>query len=132
MRDWLRQATQPGVAEEVLGRIASWLKKVGIPQLAGLVETLLAFLRCPEIAVPYKALIIAALLYLMSPLDLVPDFLLGVGFVDDVAVLTAVIAFLQHQLDKAQTRCARQGRSCDSCPLRVKTASPESAQLALH
>ncbi|WXL27785.1 DUF1232 domain-containing protein [Ectopseudomonas mendocina] len=35
--------------------------------------------------------VIAALLYFVSPLDAVPDWLLGVGFVDDLAVLAWVL-----------------------------------------
>ncbi len=35
-----------------------------------------------------------ALLYVLSPVDLIPDFIPGIGLVDDIAVLT----FLLHSL----------------------------------
>jgi len=34
--------------------------------------------------------ILASLLYFLSPLDFIPDFILGLGFMDDVYILTLV------------------------------------------
>lgn len=45
-------------------------------------------------------LIIGSLLYLLNPMDLVPDFLLGVGFLDDLAVFTYMIKKIRQELDK--------------------------------
>lgn len=44
--------------------------------------------------------IVAGLLYFISPVDLIPDFLLGIGFVDDAAVLAMVIKRIKTELDK--------------------------------
>ena len=46
-----------------------------------------------EIAAETKILILGALLYLVSPLDIIPDFLLPAGLLDDAAV----IAFIYSQ-----------------------------------
>lgn len=43
-------------------------------------------------------LIVAALLYLVSPLDLIPDMLPG-GFVDDAAVIAFVISMVRDELE---------------------------------
>ncbi len=42
---------------------------------------------------PWKAKLIlaAALVYLVSPYDLVPDWLLGLGIIDDFAVVTFLV-----------------------------------------
>lgn len=42
-------------------------------------------------------LIIGGLLYLVSPIDLIPDFLVG-GFLDDAAILAYVFKKLGHEL----------------------------------
>ena len=34
----------------------------------------------------HKAIVVAALLYMISPLDLIPDIFVGVGYLDDIAV----------------------------------------------
>ncbi|MES2820815.1 MAG: YkvA family protein [Pseudomonadota bacterium] len=42
---------------------------------------------------------VAALLYFVSPLDAIPDWLLGVGFLDDIAVLTWLMKAWRSELD---------------------------------
>ena len=44
--------------------------------------------------------ILAALLYFLNPLDLIPDAILGVGLMDDLAVLTWVYRSASEELDK--------------------------------
>ncbi len=40
-----------------------------------------------------KLIIPAAILYILSPIDLIPDFILGLGQIDDVAVFFLSISF---------------------------------------
>ena len=51
--------------------------------------------------VPKKSLIfiVAALLYLINPKDIIPDTVLGVGLIDDAAVIAACIALTKKDLD---------------------------------
>ena len=44
-------------------------------------------------------LIVAALLYLVNPKDIIPDKFLGVGLIDDAAVIAACIAMTKGDLD---------------------------------
>lgn len=46
------------------------------------------------------AAIAFAMLYVLNPFDLVPDFIPGIGYVDDFAVLTFSIRFIQTDLHK--------------------------------
>lgn len=39
-----------------------------------------------------------ALLYVFNPLDMVPDFLPGVGYVDDFLIFTVVLRFIETDL----------------------------------
>ncbi len=43
--------------------------------------------------------VIGALLYFVSPLDLVPDFIIGIGIIDDAAVIGYTIKKLSGELD---------------------------------
>ncbi len=47
-------------------------------------------------------LAIAALLYFLSPLDTVPDFLGLIGFTDDAAVILFVLNSLRKEIDRYQ------------------------------
>ena len=55
-----------------------------------------------EYRLPWKSLVYAmgAILYFLSPLDLVPDFLIGIGYVDDVAVVFGVLGALREDLKR--------------------------------
>jgi uncharacterized membrane protein YkvA (DUF1232 family) len=46
------------------------------------------------------ALIVGALLYFVTPVDLIPDTLGALGFVDDVTVISTVVQRIRHELDR--------------------------------
>ncbi len=52
--------------------------------------------------IPWKVIvaILAALIYFLNPFDLIPDFLAGIGFVDDIAVLAYVVKTFRDELEK--------------------------------
>ena len=43
-------------------------------------------------------MIVAGLLYLVNPMDIVPDFIFGIGFADDLGVLVYVISRLSEEI----------------------------------
>lgn len=45
-------------------------------------------------------LIIVGILYLLNPIDIIPDFILGLGYLDDVAVFFSVLHRMQDELDQ--------------------------------
>ncbi|MFO7993098.1 MAG: YkvA family protein [Marinobacter sp.] len=51
-------------------------------------------------AVPWKSIaaIAGALIYVLNPLDLIPDLLVGIGFLDDAGVVAACLAFVESDL----------------------------------
>lgn len=50
--------------------------------------------------VPWKSIaaIAGALIYVLNPLDLIPDILIGIGFLDDVGVVAACLAMVESDL----------------------------------
>jgi len=78
-------------------------------QLKGIWENLMSLCRMIRAwakgeyrALPWKTIVmaLAATLYFLDPLDLVPDFIPGVGYVDDTVVLGFVIRTIQKDLGK--------------------------------
>ncbi len=53
---------------------------------------------------PWASLVmaLAAVLYFVNPLDLVPDFLFGIGLVDDMSVLAFALATMRRDLGDFQ------------------------------
>ena len=53
-----------------------------------------------------RGTLLAALAYFVLPVDMIPDFIVGFGFTDDVAVLTAAIAAIQGHIKPAHRKAA--------------------------
>lgn len=71
--------------------IKRYARRAGLEVRAMAEATYLTF-RDPEVSYRHKSILIAALVYFLSPIDAIPDFLPG-GFADDLAVmLSAVMA----------------------------------------
>lgn len=62
------------------------------------VQVLWRFIKDPEVAWGKKATAVGSLVYLISPLDAVPDFIPGGGLLDDVAVILFVAQMLAGSL----------------------------------
>jgi len=52
----------------------------------------------PGLSLRTLASLAAALLYVVSPIDLVPDFIPGIGMIDDVVVLALLLQSLAQDL----------------------------------
>lgn len=55
-----------------------------------------------------KGILLAALGYFVLPADVIPDFLLGLGFTDDIAVLTAAFTAVSGQIKPAHRKAAKK------------------------
>ena len=76
----------------------------------------LRLLRDPRVPIWQKALPLAALLYVLSPIDLAPDFIPVLGQLDDLAVILAAIEGLiraapPHVVDEHRAALARRIRT---------------------
>lgn len=60
-----------------------------------------------------KGILLAALGYFVLPADTIPDIILGIGFTDDVAVLTAALAAVRAHIKPAHKLAAREALERD-------------------
>ena len=58
------------------------------------------FVKDPNAPWGGKALAIGALIYMISPIDAVPDFTPILGLLDDVGIITAAVTKLASELKK--------------------------------
>jgi uncharacterized membrane protein YkvA (DUF1232 family) len=74
----------------------------------------------PATPLKVKGTLVGALAYFILPFDIVPDFLLGLGFTDDLAVLVTAISMVRGHIKPAHREQARQALD------RIKTGETAS------
>lgn len=91
-------------------------------QLGLLTRMLKAYANGDYRGIPWKTLIsvIAVLIYFVSPIDFIPDFLPFVGFADDIALLLWLFGSIQKDLDKFR-QWENQQAGMSETPNRRKT-----------
>lgn len=68
-----------------------------------------------------RAILFAALAYFILPFDVIPDFLFGVGFTDDMAVLVTAIGLIRNHMTDEHRAKAREAIA------RLRRGEPVSA-----
>lgn len=63
--------------------------------------------RDPKTPTRVKATLLAALAYFVMPIDVIPDFITGLGFTDDATVLMAAIGLVSTHLTPEHRKAAR-------------------------
>ncbi len=61
-----------------------------------------------------KGILLAALGYFILPADAIPDVIFGLGFTDDIAVLTAAITAVRAHITPAHRLAAREALASES------------------
>ena len=89
---------------ELKGRMKSFL--MFLPNLVAMLARMIKDTRVPTAE---KALFIGAIIYVISPLDLIPDVLPFIGQVDDIYVVGLTLLRLLHKTDPAIVRQHWQG-----------------------
>ena len=84
--------------DALFAKIRKFALKVGCEGIQAALRLYYA-LDSPTLPAKVKAMILGALGYLISPIDLVPDLMPFVGFLDDVGVLTAAVGFAWAYID---------------------------------
>ncbi len=97
------------VVEELPEKVAKVLDSVNqrlpvVKNLLGKVKTLYAMLRDKEFAMAWssKTMIIAGLLYFISPIDLLPDYIPVLGYIDDAFVISIVMNAIASEIERFQ------------------------------
>jgi uncharacterized membrane protein YkvA (DUF1232 family) len=76
------------------------MKRGKLAEIWDKVTLLYKFVKDPSAPWTGKALAIGALIYMISPLDAVPDLTPIVGLLDDVAIIAAAVGKLSSELRK--------------------------------
>lgn len=95
------------VVEELPEKVAKVLDSVNqrlpiVKNLLNKVKTLYAMLRDKEFAMAWssKTMVIAGLLYFISPIDLLPDYIPILGYIDDAFVMSVVMNAVASEIER--------------------------------
>ncbi len=80
----MNQDRQPTVAPEPFGALGQFVRTIRL---------VLRLMQDPRVPLFPKLIIPAAIIYVLSPIDLLPDLILGLGQVDDIAILILGVRF---------------------------------------
>jgi len=93
--------------EKVLNKLSGLEKDHGhiIQRIAGNIHTLIKLVRCwingsyTEVPATTIVSILVALLYFLSPVDIIPDIIPSIGYIDDAVVIMFIISAIEADLD---------------------------------
>jgi len=91
-----------------------WAKLKRFAGMVPFVDDLVAAYYCaldPATPMRVRGMLLAALAYFILPADLIPDMILGLGFADDAALLTAVVGMVAAHI--TPTHRAAAARALD-------------------
>jgi len=105
--------TMPGTVErnEEAVRNGFWSKlKRNLARVPLADQVVAAYYAAFDPATPLrsKAMLLAALAYFVMPFDVIPDFILGFGFTDDMTVLLAAFGLIRTHVTDAHRERARE------------------------
>jgi uncharacterized membrane protein YkvA (DUF1232 family) len=100
---YLLEAAQPNARHEIEERLPAKLARLAKDQrLVKLARDAYRYSTDPRVPQKYKLMGVAALLYLLNPFDLIPDFIPGAGYIDDVGALTAFVVAVGKVIETAR------------------------------
>ena len=103
---------EPEKVEVLLQRIEKKLKKIpkigdSLAMVPIMISLVRAYNRKEYSKVPVGSIIaiVSALIYLLTPIDLIPDFIMGAGVVDDAVVLTICYNLVKSDIEEYEVLC---------------------------
>ncbi|MQR97515.1 DUF1232 domain-containing protein [Fictibacillus phosphorivorans] len=105
----LESSTQTGELVTEAEKKSSQTDKQGLSNLGSQVKALVRMVKSykkgdyRDVSKKSLLLVIAGLLYFVSPIDAVPDFLIGAGLLDDATVLAFIFSTLSTEISAFQT-----------------------------
>jgi uncharacterized membrane protein YkvA (DUF1232 family) len=102
-QQYLERAARPESEATLRERLPEKLRKIADNQLVNLAREAYGYVNHPAVSRRHKLMGVAALLYLIAPVDAISDFIPGLGYVDDAAVLTAFVMSLREAMKEVVT-----------------------------
>ncbi|MGM0501396.1 MAG: YkvA family protein [Bacillota bacterium] len=63
-----------------------------------------SYIKDPNVSIFNKGLVVVPLIYIISPVDLINDYLLGIGWLDDTLIALLMWGYLLKKLEKYKSK----------------------------
>ena len=107
--NWMKMARAKGAEKKVRKEFDAWVQEVKDTKLVKRARQLWDRLNSGNVSTAEKLVIIAALLYLISPVDLISDAIPVLGWLDDLGVAGIALNYVLRRVD--EERVGKNGRS---------------------
>lgn len=107
---WMSKAQEyiktPEKIKNIIPQIQEYLSKKGLSEVKENILLLIDYMsdivngNYKGYSVKSLLFVVAAMIYLVSPIDVIPDFIFGIGLTDDAAVIVFVLREVSLELDK--------------------------------
>lgn len=97
-----------------------WAKMKRVAGRIPFAEDVVAMYLCardPLTPTRVRAVLLAALAYFVVPMDLIPDFLTGLGFTDDATVILTALGLVGSHIRRRHREAARETLGMEPLPL---------------
>lgn len=99
---WCKYAESPENQEKISKSFTQWSERVKNTGIMKKAKELFDFFKSSEITAGEKMLVGGALLYIISPLDLMPDGIPLVGWLDDLGIAAFALQYVHDKLEKVE------------------------------
>lgn len=103
---WCRDAASPEVQSHLKQNFGKWSSRVRNAGILNRAKQLYQFFLSSEITGIQKVIVAGALLYVLSPLDLIPDFIPVIGWLDDLGIASFALSYIFSQMDSLEQKKA--------------------------
>lgn len=100
---WYKEAQTGDAEKRIAGALPAWKKRVKHSGILSKAGELWAYVTGGKASTADKALVLGALLYLISPIDLIPDAIPVLGWLDDLGLASAVLVFIGRKLSEGSS-----------------------------
>ena len=106
---WCKYASKPENQKKISGRYKSWSKRVQNTGILRKAKELYEFFKSPNVSTKEKIMVGGALLYIFSPLDLMPDGIPLIGWMDDLGVASFALQYVHNKLEQTDNKQLMEG-----------------------